>query len=116
MQRSILSRAVTALAFTVAAFGHSAVHADNHPDAHIAIQSSSESQLTRAEVLADLEIYQESGLAAAERVYTETGLETATLRGARQRYAQLRQGHRYATLVAEIAQRTGEPVRQPLGA
>jgi Domain of unknown function (DUF4148) len=116
MHRSILNHAVIALALAAAAFGTSAVHAENHPESHLVTQTNAESQLTRAEVLADLKIYQESGLAAAERVYNETGLETAALRGARQRYAQLRQGERYATLVAEIAQRTGQPVRQPRGA
>lgn len=65
--------------------------------------------LSRSEVLADLKIYQESGLAVAERVAQEQGLETEALRAARVRYAMLRDGERYAVLVAQFAQRTGEP-------
>jgi hypothetical protein len=70
----------------------------------VAVQSA----VSRAEVLADLKIYQESGLAAAERAAAEGGAETATLQAARQRYAALRQGERYAALVAEYAARRGE--------
>lgn len=70
------------------------------------------STVSRAEVLADLKIYQESGLAAAERVASETGQpDSAALQAARERYAALRQGERYATLVAEYAARRGETVR-----
>ena len=62
-------------------------------------------------MLADLKVYQESGLAAAERAAAETGQETPALRAARERYAALRQGERYAALVAEYAARRGETVR-----
>lgn len=71
--------------------------------------------VSRSEVLADLKIYQESGLAAAERVAQEQGIETAALRAARERYAMLRHGERYASLVMQIAQRTGQQARQARG-
>lgn len=73
----------------------------------VAVQSA----VSRAEVLADLKVYQESGLAAAERAAAETGQETPVLHAARQRYTALRQGERYATLVAEYAARRGEARR-----
>lgn len=69
---------------------------------------STQSTVSRAEVLADLKVYQESGLAAAERSAAETGQETPALRAARERYAALRHGERYAALVAEYAARRGE--------
>jgi hypothetical protein len=69
---------------------------------------SVQSSVSRVEVLADLKVYQESGLAATERAAAETGQETPALQAARQRYAALRQGERYATLVAEYAARRGE--------
>jgi hypothetical protein len=73
---------------------------------------SVQSAVSRAEVLADLKIYQESGLAAAERVADETGQSDSPARqAARQRYAALRQGERYAALVAQYAARRGEIVR-----
>lgn len=65
--------------------------------------------LFRSEVLAELRIYQESGLALADREYLEQGVETEALRTARSRYVMLREGERYAMLVAQFAQRTGEP-------
>ena len=74
---------------------------------------SVQSTVSRAEVLADLKIYQESGLAAAERVADETGQNTTTLQVARERYAALRHGERYAALVAQYAARRGETVRAP---
>jgi hypothetical protein len=74
----------------------------------VSVQSSVQSSVSRAEVLADLRVYQESGLAATERAAAETGQETRALQAARQRYAALRQGERYATLVAEYAARRGE--------
>lgn len=73
---------------------------------------SVQSAVSRAEVLADLKIYQESGLAAAERVASETGQPNGVeLQAARERYAALRHGERYAALVAEFAARRGETVR-----
>ncbi|HEY0955243.1 MAG TPA: hypothetical protein VGE36_10825 [Roseateles sp.] len=73
---------------------------------------SVQSTVSRAEVLADLKIYQESGLAAAERSADETGQwNSPALHAARERYAALRHGTRYAALVAEYAARRGEIVR-----
>lgn len=72
---------------------------------------SVQSAVSRAEVLADLKIYQESGLAAAERIANETGQpQGPALQAARQRYAALRHGERYAALVAQYAAR-GETAR-----
>jgi hypothetical protein len=76
---------------------------DPESGASVSLQSS----VSRAEVLADLKIYQESGLAAAERAAAETGQDTPALQAARQRYAALRQGERYAALVAVYAARRG---------
>lgn len=111
-----MNRTLTAIVLIAAAFGSTVAHADNHGDARTVYPSSPAWQLTRAEVLADLKIYQESGLAAADRLYSEAALDTPQLHAARARYAQLRQSERYATLVTQIAQRTGEPVRAPRGA
>lgn len=73
---------------------------------------SVQSTVSRAEVLADLKVYQESGLAAAERVAHETGQPNSpALQAARERYAALRHGERYAALVAEYATRSGETAR-----
>lgn len=71
--------------------------------------------LSRSEVLADLKIYQESGLATAERVAQEHGIETEALKVARERYAMLRHGERYAALVMQFAKRTGEQAPQVRG-
>ncbi|UXH76169.1 DUF4148 domain-containing protein [Roseateles amylovorans] len=71
--------------------------------------------LTRAEVLADLKIYQESGLAEAERVALEQGHDTAALAAARERYAALRQSDRYAFLVMQTADRIAQPARPSRG-
>jgi len=115
IRQPAFNRAVFALTFGAAMLTATAVRADNYPDSHM-VPAAQASQLSRAEVLADLKIYQESGLADAERIVAEGGVETASLHKAKERYAQLRQGERYATLVAQIAQRIGEPVRHPRGA
>lgn len=67
---------------------------------------------TRAEVLAELAIYRESGLEAAERVAAELGHETVPLQVTRERHAQLRQGERYKTLVKHFAQRSPNASRE----
>ncbi|MFG6414168.1 hypothetical protein ACG02S_09685 [Roseateles sp. DC23W] len=73
---------------------------------------SVQSTVSRAEVLADLRIYQESGLAAAARVADETGQPNSpALQAARERYAALRHGERYAALVAQYAMRSGATTR-----
>jgi len=106
---SPLNRVLLALAVGAAAIGSSAAQAQNferYPQDPI----SPPSQLTRAEVLADLQIYRESGLAQAARIDEHLGGDSAEVLAARQRYAQLRNSERYAALVAQIAQQTGEPV------
>lgn len=56
------------------------------------------STISRAEVLADLQIYRESGLALAE-LPENYGLDTARRAQAQAKYAQLRNSTYYATLV-----------------
>ena len=61
-----------------------------------------QSQKSRAEVLADLEIYRESGLAAADR--TEDFTLNANQRAkAEARYAELKASPKYAALVQRFA-------------
>lgn len=106
------NRAVLQLVFGAAIAAAAPVHAESFlMDPESGVSVSTQSTVSRAEVLADLKIYQESGLAAAERIAAETGQETPSLQAARQRYAALRQGERYAALVAEYAARRGETVR-----
>ncbi|SEL77028.1 hypothetical protein SAMN05216359_11667 [Roseateles sp. YR242] len=56
------------------------------------------SQVSRAEVLADLQIYRESGLAAVEQSESY-GYDVARREQAQAKYTQLRQSPYYATLV-----------------
>lgn len=59
-------------------------------------------ELTRAEVLADLQVYQESGLAELNRPDTEDWKSSA-YREASARYARLRNSPRFAQLAQHIA-------------
>ncbi|OWQ43805.1 hypothetical protein CDL60_28305 [Roseateles noduli] len=59
------------------------------------------SAVSRAEVLADLEIYRESGLAAVEQSETY-GYDNARRDAAKAKYAQLRSSPYYATLVKKF--------------
>ena len=68
-----------------------------------------ESTLTRAEVLADLQLWNESGLAALTRRESYDAFSTA-YRQAEARYRALRSSPRYAELVQRIAERRGEVV------
>ena len=95
-----------AAAVTTVAVGARAQSFVTDPESGYSV--STQSTVSRAEVLADLKVYQESGLAAAERSAAETGQETPALRAARERYAALRHGERFAVLVAEYAARRGE--------
>ncbi|MBH9576980.1 DUF4148 domain-containing protein [Inhella proteolytica] len=71
-------------------------------------QSSSEAQaLSRAEVLADLEIYQRSGLGAIEQDDLQM-FRGERYRAALARYRALRQSPEFAVRVQAIAQRRGE--------
>lgn len=106
------NRAVLQLLFASAALASATAQAQSYvTDPESGASVSVASTVSRAEVLADLKVYQESGLAAAERAAAETGQETPALQAARQRYAVLRQGERYAALVAEYAARRGEARR-----
>lgn len=108
------NRAVLQLLFAAAAVtaGASAQAQSFVSDPESGYSVTVQSTASRAEVLAELKVYQESGLAAAERVASETGAwNSPTLQAARQRYAALRHGERYAALVAEYAARRGETVR-----
>lgn len=58
------------------------------------------SQVSRAEVLADLQIYRESGLAAVEQSESY-GYDVARREQAKAKYAQLRSSPYYATLVKQ---------------
>lgn len=106
------NRAVLQLVFGAAIAAAAPVHAQSFvTDPESGVSVSTQSAVSRAEVLAELKIYQESGLAAAERAAAETGQDTPALQAARQRYAALRHGERFAALVAEYAARRGEAVR-----
>ena len=59
------------------------------------------SAVSRAEVLADLEIYRESGLAAVEQSETY-GYDNARRDAAKAKYAELRSSPYYATLVKKF--------------
>ncbi len=110
-----VSRAALAMIVGASAFIGAAARADHYPRVDVEHRHGMPSMLTRAEVLADLRIYQESGLAEAERVSHELGHDIAGLNAARERYVALRQGDRFAMLVMQISRRTGEPVRQARG-
>jgi len=86
----------SAVLASLAAFAGQAMAADN-PNAN---QGSAPqvSAITRAEVLADLQIYRESGLALAE-LPENFGLDSARRAQAQAKYAQLRNSPYYATLV-----------------
>ena len=106
------NRAVFQLLFASAALVGASANAQSYvTDPESGASVSVASTVSRAEVLADLKVYQESGLAAAERAAAETGQDTPALRAARQRYAALHEGDRYAALVAEYATRRGEARR-----
>jgi hypothetical protein len=78
-------------------------------EAGMGFSASTTSTVSRAEVLADLKLYQESGLSEAERVAREGGPVSPALQVSRARYEALRRSKRYAELVAEFAAKRGEP-------
>ncbi|WP_457323714.1 DUF4148 domain-containing protein [Roseateles sp. P5_E11] len=102
MFKRILVVAVAAAAFTVAA---SAQAADN-PSVP---RSTTQSFKTRAEVIADLEIYLQSGLQHLDR-RENVDADSPAYAAAQQRYQQLRQSPKYAELVRAHAARFGETV------
>lgn len=60
--------------------------------------------VTRAEVLADLQVYRESGLAQAE-LPENAGMDSARVQQAKAKYAQLRSSAYYASLVKQYGDR-----------
>ena len=86
----------SAILASLTAFAGQAMAADN-PNAN---QGSAPqvSTISRAEVLADLQIYRESGLALAE-LPENYGLDAGRRAQAQAKYAQLRNSPYYATLV-----------------
>lgn len=114
IRQPALNRAVLQLLTGAAVFiGAAAAQAQSYvTDLETHQSVSVQSTVSRAEVLAELKVYQESGLAAAERVADEAGAWNGpALQAARERYAALRHGERYAALVAQYAARRGETVR-----
>lgn len=91
--KTTLSRGFASLFFALSTFGAFPTMADASPPPEARAMS-------RAEVLAELAIYQESGLAVEERIAAELGHESAATAAARERHAQLRRSERYAALVA----------------
>jgi len=79
---------------SVAALGGNAMANDNPHTQPV----NTASAVSRAEVLADLQIYRESGLAAVEQSESY-GYDIARREAAEAKYAQLRQSPYYATLV-----------------
>jgi len=69
------------------------------------------SGLTREEVLADLQLWRESGMAEVQRNHSE-GISTHAVdyQRAAAKYAELRQSPRYGELVEQIARERGKPV------
>ncbi len=65
------------------------------------------SQKSRAEVLADLEIYRESGLAAVDRT-EDVALNASQRAKAEARYAELKASPKYASLVQKYAAKEGK--------
>jgi hypothetical protein len=73
----------------------------------VAVPSEQPSKLSRAEVLADLQVWKDSGLAELQNGYTSTISDTKYQR-ALARYAALRNSPNFATLVQSIAATRGE--------
>lgn len=75
----------------------------------VPVSSEQPSKLSRAEVLADLQVWKASGLAELQNGYTSTVSDTPYQR-ALARYAALRNSPNFATLVQSIAAERGEVV------
>lgn len=99
MTRNIIASALFASAALLA--GNVAMANDNPHEQPVV----SASQVSRAEVLADLQIYRESGLAAVEQSETY-GYDNARREAAKAKYAQLRSSPYYATLVKQYQDST----------
>lgn len=88
---------------SLSAFAGSAMATDN-PNAQTQSVAPQISTVTRAEVLADLQIYRESGLALAE-LPENIGMDSERKIKAQAKYAQLRNSPYYATLVKRFSDR-----------
>ena len=75
----------------------------------VPVSSEQPSTLSRAEVLADLQVWKASGLAELENGYTST-ISDPQYQRALARYAALRNSPNFATLVQSIAAKRGEEV------
>lgn len=69
---------------------------------HLTMMDMMDKPLTRAQVLADLQIYRESGLAAFDRSEGEPSANTEAHQAARARYEALKRDGRYQTLVMAL--------------
>lgn len=94
---------LVAALFTLGA-GHAAMAEDSY-SAQPPLPATS--TVTRAEVLADLQIYRESGLADLDRGEAQDTTSAAYAQ-AKAKYAQLRASSHYTELVQQIAARRGE--------
>ncbi|WP_431287441.1 DUF4148 domain-containing protein [Roseateles chitinivorans] len=96
--KTLIATALIALsAAAVPAFAQSYSHLD----------PITQSQKSRAEVLADLEIYRESGLAAVDRT-EDSSLELNQRAKAEASYAELKASPKYAALVQRFAAKEGK--------
>ncbi|UXH78374.1 hypothetical protein [Roseateles amylovorans] len=73
------------------------------------IRAMSGRSLSRAEVLADLHIYQESGLVDLDRADAGPAVETAAYQAALAKYESLRSGSRYQTLLTRFQDASRKP-------
>jgi len=72
----------------------------------LSMTAMNDKPLSRAEVLADLQIYRESGLAAFDRSEGDFSRSSPDYLAARQRYDSLKHGDRYQTLVSSLRSAT----------
>ncbi|WP_431102456.1 hypothetical protein [Roseateles noduli] len=78
-------------------------------DALRSVRAMSERTLSRAEVLADLHIYQESGLAGFDRSEAGPAFEAPEYLAARAKYEQLRSSGRYEALLTRYRDASRKP-------
>ena len=69
-----------------------------------------QSEVTREEVLAELQLWRDSGLAALERGEVGTDIHSAEYQRAAAKYAALRASPQFGELVEQIARQRGKPV------
>lgn len=99
----VFDRALIPVLFASALLaGSPVVRADNYPEPLLSSIQPAKSTLTRAEVLAELQIWREAGLDRFERPEVDAARDEAGLAAARARYAALRHSPRFAELVAQF--------------